>query len=230
MSEEERRKVLEMVESGLISAEQGLELLKALQEDADGAIPSTLPEEGMGAAESAQSTAWASAAGPEEVVVEDQPAQEKSPPVPDMSSDINKWRRWWWIPLWVGVGITALSGLMMFLAYDKSGIGFWFACMWFPFLIGVAVIALAVGSRTARWLHVRIQQPPGEFPQRIAISMPIPIRLTAWFLKIFKGHIQTDSNINLEEMVLALNKVTPEAPLYVKVDEDDGELVEVYIG
>ena len=27
-------------------------------------------------------------------------------------------------------------------------------------------------SRNARWLHLRIQQPPGERPQRIAISFP----------------------------------------------------------
>jgi hypothetical protein len=229
MSEEERRQVLEMIESGQITAEQGLALLEALQEDTEGVIPTALPEESEPTAETGPS-AWESAARPEEVVVESQPPQEEPSPAPDLSSSIKKWRSWWWIPLWVGIGITVISGLLMLLAYQKSGVGFWFACTWFPFLVGVAVMALAAASRTARWLHVRVQQPPGEFPQHIAISMPIPIRLTAWGLKVFKGRIPETGNVNLDEMVLALEKVTPDAPLYVQVDEDDGERVEVYIG
>lgn len=232
MSEEERRKVLEMVENGQITPEQGLELLNALQEEPD-SLPPTLPlqAERFTAGSTSGEQFGQSPASPEpEVTVEDQPSDKKKTSPSGIPPGMSKWRNFLWIPLWVGIGITVLGGLLMLLAYLKGGFGFWFACAWFPFLLGVAVLALTAASRTARWVHVRVTQPPGEFPQKIAISLPIPIRLTAWGLKVFGKYIPENENINLDEMVMALEHVTPEAPLYVEVDEGDGERVEVYIG
>ena len=101
----------------------------------------------------------------------------------------------------------------------------------FPLLFGILVISLAAASRTARWLHVRIHQEPGEWPKTIAISLPIPIRFTAWLLRIFKPQIDGMNDANLDEVVMALEKTSPEQPFYVKVDEgESGEKVEVYIG
>jgi hypothetical protein len=218
MSEEERRQVLEMVQSGKVTAEQALELLRALQEDEESAPP--LVEAGASAF-----------AASESVEAEDLPPSRHSEPPPNMGKGAGHWRQWWWIPLWVGVGITAISGFLMFLAYRSTGFGFWFACMWFPFLFGVLVMALAATSRTARWLHVRIQQAPGETPQRIAFSLPIPIRFTGWFFRTFRNTIPGLDNVpNMDEMLKALENVTPESPFFVEVDEGDGERVEVYIG
>jgi hypothetical protein len=220
MSEEERRQVLEMVQSGKITAEQGLELLKALQEEEEPAPPMIEP----GAAGFAAGAA-------DTPIPEDLPPSQPSGPPPDLGKDARRWRNYWWIPLWIGVGITAISALFMYLAYESSGFGFWFACTWFPFLIGVAVMALAAGSRTARWLHVRIKQSPGEHPQNISFSFPIPIRITAWFLRTFRHTIPgLDEVPDMDEMFKALENVSPETPFYVQVDEDDGERVEVYIG
>jgi hypothetical protein len=124
-----------------------------------------------------------------------------------------------------------VSALLMFVAYSRSGFGFWFACLWFPLLFGIIVTSLAAASRTARWLHVRVQQAPGEHPQSINISLPIPIRFTAWIMRIIKPRLSGLDNINLDEALLALEKVSPQEPFYVKVDEDEsGEKVEVYIG
>ena len=133
--------------------------------------------------------------------------------------------------MWVGVGITTISALFMYWAFSASGYGFWFACMWFPFLFGVLVMALAWSSRTSRWLHVRVHQKPGQKPERIAISLPIPLRLTAWFLRIFGHKIPNMGNTSLDEVIMALDATSPDAPFYVEVNEgDDGERVEVYIG
>ena len=157
--------------------------------------------------------------------------EEPSGPPPDLSASAKKWRGWWWIPLWIGVGITAISAILMFMAYRSNGFGFWFACTWFPFLLGVLVMALAATSHTARWLHVRIQQPPGEHPQKIAFSFPIPIRLAGWFFRTFRNRIPgLDQVPDMDGMLAALEKVTPEEPFFVEVDEGDGERVEVYIG
>ena len=97
----------------------------------------------------------------------------------------------------------------MFLAYQRSGFGFWFACLWFPLLFGIVILSLAAASRAMRWLHVRIHQEPGERPQTIAISMPIPIRFVAWVLRIFKPHIPNLDKANLDEVILALDKTSP---------------------
>ena len=119
----------------------------------------------------------------------------------------------------------------MYLAYIRSGFGFWFACTWFPFLLGVAVMAAAWASRTARWIHVRVHQEEDEWPRKIAISLPLPIRLIAWFLRIFRPHIPNMEGANLDQMILALEKTSPSAPMYVQVNEgENGERVEVYIG
>ena len=157
--------------------------------------------------------------------------QKKNLPLRPLTLGMKKWRRFWWIPFWVGVGITVISALLMYAAWDKSGFGFWFACTWFPFALGVLVMALAYASRTARWLHVRVHQSPGEKPQNISISMPIPLRLTAWFFRTFKGRIPHMENTGIDELIMALETTNPDTPFYVEVNEgDDGEKVEVYIG
>lgn len=221
MSEEERRQVLEMVQSGKISAEQGLELLKVLRED-DDALSLPASDDEQPASSSSQPLGYEAIA--------DLPPDDQSGSSPDPGLGTKHWRDWWWIPLWIGVGVTIVSGILMFLAYQSGGFGFWFACTWFPFLLGVAVMALAATSRTAHWLHIRIKQKPGESPQKIAFSFPIPVRFTGWFLRTFKHTIPGLNEIpNMDEMLKALDKVSPDAPFYVNVDEGDGERVEVYI-
>jgi hypothetical protein len=222
----ERLQILEMIEKGIISASEGVRLLNSLQGEAGEMVT---PQLSPDASSTPDSTEVPSA--PE--VIQGAPATEsKSSSAPfAFDSEIKKWRRWWWIPLTVGIVITVVSGSLMFLAYQKSGFGFWFACLWFPLLLGVIVISLGAASRTMRWLHVRIHQEPGEWPQKIAISLPVPLRFVAWILRIFRPHIPNMDNTSLDEVILALDKASPDQPFYVKVDEGDtGERVEVFIG
>jgi hypothetical protein len=226
MNEEERLQILEMIEKGVITASEGVRLLNSLQGEPD-EVPVALPR-GPGAEQEKRAEARYSEAVLEEAMPEDTQA---STPAARFEAGVNRWRNFWWIPLVVGIVITAVSALLMFVAYLGSGFGFWFACLWFPLLFGVLVMVLAAASRTARWLHVRIQQAPGERPQSIGISMPIPLRFTAWIMRLIKPRISGMDNLNLDEALHALEKVTPEEPFYVKVNEDDsGEKVEVYIG
>ncbi len=222
-NETERLQILEMIEKGVITAEEGVKLLNSLPDETEEeAIP-----------QMSASAPTAAEASPEpEVIVEEPTRQAKKSTIPtDFDKETRKWRRWWWIPLSVGIVITVVSGLLMYSAYQSGGFGFWFACLWFPLLLGVLIISLAATSRTTRWLHVRVHQEPGEWPRTIAISLPIPIRFTAWILRIVKPHIDNIENANLDELVLALEKTSPEQPIYVRVDEgDSGEKVEVYIG
>jgi len=93
-------------------------------------------------------------------------------------------------------------------------------------------MALAVSSRTSRWLHLRVHQKPGERPQTIAISFPLPLRFAAWFVRNFGRYIPKLDQTGLDEMILALGKTTgPNSPFYIEVDEgEDGEQVQIYIG
>jgi hypothetical protein len=144
---------------------------------------------------------------------------------------IEKWKRWWMLPLWVGVGVTVAAGLLMFIVYQATQISFWFACTWIPFLTGVALIFLAWGLRRSRWLHVRVTQEPGEWPRHIAFSFPLPLGLAAWFIRTFKRWIPGMAHTNIEEIMAGMNSITSDEPFYIEVDEgEDGERVEIFIG
>jgi hypothetical protein len=151
-----------------------------------------------------------------------------------MPEGVEKWRRWWTIPLWIGVGITVLGGLFMLLAYLGSQIGFWFLCWSVFFAFGVVIIALSAQSRTARWLHLRVKQRPGERPANIAISFPLPLRLARWLMRIFGHWIPKTGGASAEDIISALEAVDDtvsfENPVYIEVDDEDGEHVEIYIG
>lgn len=228
-NEAERLQILEMIEKGIISAEEGVRLLNSLQGDQG---DQDEPEGVETPLISSTPPAEASSSPEPDVIVEDAPLDTKESAAPyEFDAETKKWRRWWWIPLTVGISITVVSGLLMFLAYQSSGFGFWFACLWFPLFIGVVIMSLAAASRTTRWLHVRIHQEPGEWPQTISISLPIPIRFAAWVMRIIKPYIHNMDKTNLDEVILALEKTSPDQPFYVKVDEgESGEKVEVYIG
>ncbi len=222
-NEPERLQILEMIEKGIINAEEGVRLLNSLQGEGGEDTPPMI---------ASAATATAEIPAEPEVIKEPPAAEKKAASAPfEFDEGIKRWRRWWWVPLSVGIGITVVSGLLMLLAYQKSGFGFWFACLWFPLLLGVIVISLGAASRTTRWLHVRVHQEPGEWPRTIAISMPVPIRFVAWVLRTFRSHIPNMDKTSLDEVILALEKTSPDQPFYVHVDEgESGEKVEVYIG
>jgi len=248
VSDSERTKILEMIETGTITAEEGMTLLNVLSEssfpEAENDYVDGLPENISAADSETELSDVLPGPDGEHLEIEFDESEmyagevEVLPEQPKVealgSEEINKWKRWWVIPLWIGAGITVLGGLLMFWAYRANDFqfGFWFACAWFPFLSGVGLLALAWGSRTTPWLHVRVHQKPGESPQKIAISFPIPIRLTAWGLRTFGHFIPHMDGTSLDEVILALKDIsTDEAPLFVDVDEGEyGEKVQVFIG
>jgi len=213
---EERMKILEMIDQGVISAEEGYALLQALDED------DQLPDDGMEIDPFSE----------DDDLGLIHTTEDHEPPQPPDPEDMEKWKRWWFIPVWIGAGITVIGGALMLWAWRASGFGFWFACTWFPFLIGVMILALGWGSQKSPWLHVRVHQKNGESPERVAISLPIPIRLTAWLLRTFGHFIPNMDATGLDEVILALADTKDgDGPFFVDVDEgEDGEKVQVFIG
>jgi hypothetical protein len=282
MDEQARMKILEMIDSGKISAEDGLRLLQSLsksEQESDEVettmegevrgtasvidlgeflqidlnkppkkpapsaetqpeVPSAAPAQaGLGENEFMEATAaayseQASTQDQETPADTEQPRQDsRSGPATPLPSDVEKWRRWWMIPLWVGIGVTVVCGALMYQSFVNQGFGFWFVCLWLPFFLGVALMALSYGSRNSRWLHLRVDQKPGERPQHIAISMPLPIRFVTWLYHNFGHYVPDLQDKPIEEILNAVAEGTnAENPLYVEVNEDDGERVKVYIG
>ena len=144
--------------------------------------------------------------------------------------DTQKWKRWWTIPLWVGIGVTILSGLWMNSTYTASGVGFWFLCAWAPLSVGVMLILLGSLSNSAHWLHVRVKQ-PGDYPSNVAVSIPLPTRFAAWVLRRVGRFIPGLDKTSVDEIITALDQDISENPLHIFVhDDEDGEQVEVFIG
>ena len=251
-SENERLRILDLVESGQISAEEGVRLLKAFSAGTD---QPDITAAGAGSPELLENNSAQliiegveMPAGEAQVLVTPAPSSPEATDAyiatdvgssePDESpsrtlpTDASRWKRWWMIPLWIGVAITVSGGFLMYWTVENSGIGLAFLCAGVPFAIGLALLVLAWQSRTAPWLHLRVQQKPGEWPQRIAFSFPLPIRPTVWLLRTFGRNVKELEDVSLDEILLAVgNSTSPENPIYIQVDEgDQGEKVEIYIG
>jgi hypothetical protein len=217
MTDSEREQILKMIEDGKISPEDGLKLMQVLDQDS--------PEDGNPTPEAAAGSGSEPRTEPS--------GMETDPKITRIKSIA---RRFWQVPLWIGVGILILSAAGMYGLIQAGHMNFWFYCLLAPLLLGVIVIAAAAGSRRARWIFVDVQQKPGEKPQRIFLGFPLPLKLTAWFLRTFKGKIpdmdEKLKHTNTDEIIEAIEtSINSDQPLVVNVDEgEDGERVKVYIG
>jgi hypothetical protein len=236
---------LEMIESGAINADEGIRLLQDLPAEDDAPLstvsqPTELVES---AVEAAPDTSEDMATQPEgassQAVVDSQAepaAQGEVLPNFPAPEETGRWRAWWMIPFWVGVAITIASGGLLYWAVQAAGVGLGFFLALLPFLAGVAFMVITWQARTARWLHLRIHQRPGQSPQTIAISFPLPLRLASWFLRVFHGWLPGQmgqfDRASLETLIQSMEQsVTANTPFYMEMqDDEDGERVEIYIG
>ena len=125
---EERKKILRMVESGRISAEEGAQLL--------GLVSEAKP-------------AGADAAPPDEPLT----AQEelRSSQAPDRS-------RYWWYPFWGGALLMVLGGAVVSASRPQGRGGGWvWICGWIPLFLGLVVVTLAAWARNVHWIHLRVK-------------------------------------------------------------------------
>ena len=212
-SESERLEILEMIQKGTISPDEGLKLIEAI-----------------GESDEISELEYASAKAELEEIIEPVTTNDYVQEIDQ--EDLSKIKGWWIIPFSIGVTITVLGGALMYWAWAAHGIGIGFVAAWLPFLIGIGLLALGWNSRTGPWIHIRVKQKPGEKPERIAISFPIPNRFFAWSLRTFGSFIPKMNLSGADEILLALGNYSQgDAPLTIDVDDsDDGEKVKIYIG
>lgn len=214
MSSEERRKILQMVEEGKISAEGAAQLMHALDED-------SVVEE-------------VDTAEAEVEVIESRPGPGfESTTAPEFDEIKARARRFALIPLWSGVFLTVFSAWIIYSIQRNAGVNFWFYCMTLPLLLGVLLIALGAGGRTSRWIYVDVDRrdaKPGDGPKHITLGFPIPLGFVAWFFETF-GHNISGLNKGRVEGIIQMMQATKDSnePLMINVDDDDAH-VQVYIG
>jgi len=202
MSTEERRKILQMVADGKISAEEAATLMRTLEESAEVEMDVLEAVSGSGGAGSG--------------AAEFDQVRERA-------------KFFALIPLWGGVILTVFSAWWMYSIQQNAGLNFWFFCVFMLFLLGVLLIAV---SGSARWLYVNVDRSQrADWPKNITIALPLPLGLVGWFLKNFGSHIDGLKKTTIDEVLMAVStaKLVTE-PLIIHVDDDGGERVQVFIG
>ena len=209
MSSEERRKILQMVQDGKISAEQASSLMRTLDADTDEAEAEVeVVEAGAGSGFEKNDT-------------------------PEFEEVKARARRFAMIPLWIGVFIAVMSAWGIYSVQQSAGVNFWFFCLMVPLLLGVLLIALGAGGDGSKWLYVNVdRRNTQDWPRNITLGFPLPLGLTAWFLRNFGHYIHGMEKTNVDEIIQILDATGKSGtPLIINAnDNEDGEHVQVYIG
>lgn len=209
MSSEERKKILQMVEEGKISAEEAADLMRALDKDSAEEQMDVFVAEASSGFEGSETSA------------------------PEFEKVKARALRFAMIPLWAGIGIAVLSAWGIFSIQQNVGVNFWFFCLMFPLMLGVLLIAIGSAGQGSKWLYVNVDRRyANDWPKNITLGFPLPLGLTAWFMRTF-GHNINGMNKNQVDGIVEVLNATGKSnePFIVNVDDDDdGDRVQVYIG
>lgn len=212
--EKTKRKILDMVSQGQITADEGLRLMNAMNKGAEGA------------------PAQSEQVGESGTFEPEYPPEGRTSAIP--AEDLNRMKqlkRWWLLPFGIGLVILLLGATWMYMGYSNAGFGFGFWLAWLPFLLGIAILAVSFNSRKGVWLHLNVKQAPGESPQNIRISLPMPLNLARWFFSTFGDKVTGLKDQPIGDIPSILENLSPEEPFYLHVnDNEDGEEVEIFIG
>ncbi|GAB4499659.1 MAG: hypothetical protein OHK003_16390 [Anaerolineales bacterium] len=211
MSSEERRKILQMVAEGKISAEEAATLMRAMEDDGEGKA----------------------SAEPEVIEVGPVFSGERSE-APEIDEVRLRAHRFSSAFLWIGILFTVFTAWGMFAIQRNAGLNFWFYCLSMPLAFGIMLIALGAGSRTSRWLYVNVDRTRSkdkDGPRKISLAFPLPLGFAAWFIRMFGNRIEGLKNTNVDDVITAISMAKNiKDPLIVHVNDADGEQVQVFIG
>ena len=209
MSSEERKKILQMVEEGRISADEAANLMRTLEAD-DANVETEVFEAEPGSGFEGSETS-----------------------APEFEDVKARALRFAMIPLWTGVVVAVLSAWGIYAIQQSAGVNFWFFCLLIPLMLGVLLIAVGTSGPNSKWLYVNVDRRyANDGPRNITIGFPLPLGLTTWFLRTFGHNIHGMNGVNVDGIVEVLNATgTSDEPFIVNVNDDEsGDHVQVYIG
>lgn len=175
----------------------------------------------------ARTSAPAAGAAPEALVGEVLSAT--APP------DLKRFRRLWRIPFLASLAALLLFSLWLVAVLSRNGgvVTFGVLCLLGFVLVAAGGLALAWWSRSAPWVHIRVQSERGS---RVRISFPFAPRLARWALALGRSFVDGDARAGLDTAAAMIETVgknirTTGEPLTLAVDDQvDGEKVLVYVG
>jgi hypothetical protein len=159
--------------------------------------------------------------------------------------DAGRFRRLSYIPLVVSIVILILSAWGTYALFHRAQgrVTFGFVLLVILSVLAFLATALALWATTVPWLHVRIRSAPGGESRetRIAFSLPLPLTLAGWGLrlahryrtKFVRVDQETADRLDAAAALLVamrqdLGKQGAE-PISIDVS-DEQEHVQVYIG
>ncbi len=137
-----------------------------------------------------------------------------------------RWRNWWVIPCSIGfaVGVTGWG-------LSQLG-GWWWVCAGPLMVLGAIVVILSAATYRSPWVHIRVKTGEDKWPRRIAISLPLPLGLTARILRwrgLFSSSLDKTA---IDDLILALEgNLSADEPIYIEVDAgESGERIKIHLG
>jgi hypothetical protein len=197
---EDRRRILELIESGEIDVEEGVRRLEDL-----------------------------SAAEAVAEVVEPPPTFDEPSPEPDFSVPRPALVRViWQVVFWTGVLFVIGGGLLIAAVYAWSVASGWLICGWPLFGIGVLVLLTGWWMRTAHWFSLRVKS--DEHNIFLALPLPLgPLAWLMRVLQPFVPELrETGLDELLLAMKDELKDGQP--LIVEVDEGEDGEKVQVYFG
>lgn len=203
------QQILQMLSDGVISAEEAGKLLEALKPEA--------PDPTIFDVESSFAEALEG-----EIIT---PLSTEPPP------ELSRYRRFWLIPFLIAIGSILLSGMGLFLLYQSENpafLGFFF--LWPIFLAALLSAGVLILAQRSTWLYVNVEEQSGA---RIRFAFPLPLSLVNWAVRIARSFLPADQFMHLETAASLANVMqnSPDRePIYINVDDNSGDRVQIYIG
>lgn len=145
--------------------------------------------------------------------------------------DMRRFRRYWQYPFLVGVIMLGVAGLCA----SNTSLLLLQLCGWSVFALAALITVVGWVSQWSPWIHVRVQERKGR---RFAISLPLPLSIIGWHLRLTKPLIRRYANEDAArylDMATALlvtmdSGLLVDQPITIDVNEPDGDQVQVFIG
>ncbi len=204
-NEESQFEILKKVQEGLLTPEEGSELLGILEgKRREPADESPEPK----------------------VDVVRSPLQAEKP------EGSGVWRALWSIPMWLGVIITVLAAYGMYSGYEAAGFSWGFFLSSIPLVLGIVLVYAGARLLESRWMHIVVNSNEEGKREHIDIQVPFPISFLSWIVRTFGKHMSAEvRNSHLDEILDEIDaSMDRNEPFEVHVDSDeDGKKIGVVI-
>jgi len=225
---EERLRILELIEAGEISVEEGVRRLQALPDTAGALESPAAPADTARAPESPVAPADVA----EAVEPPPAPASTVAAPEPQAQPVAHvtrpRWVQWLWqVVFWPAVALVAGGGLLVTAVYAWEVPAGWLVLGWLLFALGVLGVLLGWWMQRAHWFYLRVREPGSN----IFMAFPLPLGPIAWLLRIARPFVPQLKETGVDELILAMHEeLRGGGSFTVEVNEGAGEQVRIYFG